>query len=121
MDPRSRTDLGAFRGFVSSGAMVLFYDRMSDELSSLTATKLADRLYVIYKYQYVGSTIRISLKKQTCAMSISQMGNDIPKHSFSTFDELKFYVTGSELLQHGLLEGLDFKLSIDGTLERIQP
>ena len=119
-DSPERAALGSFRGYLRSGAMVLLYDRTTDELNVLSPKAISDRLYVIYKYQYIGNTIRISLKKQTCAMSISQMGNDIPKHDFTSFDELKFYVTGSEFLQHGLFEGIDFALSIDGTLARIE-
>ncbi len=116
MDPRLRTHLGAFRGFVSSGSMVLFYDQKPDELQLLSPKELADRLYVIYKFSYVGRVARIYLKKQISAMSISEMGDDKPKHSFSSFPELKCYVTKPELLGHALLEGIDFSLSIDGAL-----
>ena len=117
-DASERASLGAFRGYLRSGSMVLLYDKSPDELDTLSPKAVADRLYVIYKYQYVGNTIRISLKKQTCAMAISQMGNDIPKHVFESFEEPKFYITGGEFLQHGLYEGIDFSLSINGTLTR---
>ena len=115
-DPRSRTDLGSFKGFVSSGSMALLYNQTPDELQSLSTKEIAERLYVIYKYYYAGRIVRVFLQKQTAAMSSSDMGGDKAKHSFDSYPEQKCYVTESELLHHALLEGIDFSLSIDGTL-----
>lgn len=116
MDPRSRTDLGSFRGFVSSGSMVLLYERTPEELRRLSSKKLANRLYVIYKFQYKGTPVRLFLKKHDCAFSNAEMGSDVPKHSFDAFVEPKIYLSGDQILQHGLFESIDFSFSIDGTL-----
>ncbi len=120
-DAAERASLGAFRGYLRSGSMVLLYNRTPDELNGIPPKEIANHLHVIYKYYYSGNVVRVFLRKHDCAIPDSDLGKDIPKHTFSSFPEMRFYLTARELLEHGLLEGLDFALSISGSLERIQP
>ena len=119
-DAPERAALGAFRGYLRVGSMVLLYDRTPEELNGLSPKEVGKRLYVIFKFQYKGNPVRVFLRKHDCAMSMSEMGNDIPKHAFDSFNELRIYLSGEEMLHHGLFEGIDFNFSIDGTLERIE-
>ena len=105
-------------GQVSSGTMVVAYKDKLD-LKNIDQQKLAKHLFVLYKFMYIGNSVRAHFRKATEARPTDKILN--PERSvsdWSNVDSLEhFYASQGDIFTHCLFEGIHFNLTIDGKIE----
>lgn len=122
VEPRDRTDIGTFIGYISPGKMALIYGETPDELKNLSSKELNKRLYTIRR---IAKDQRIILMFHTEARAVTDLSKVLGDMKKNASGESKVSIsTPHELLllrpigyQNNLLfEDIHFKLSLDGKI-----
>ena len=120
-----RTDLGRFLGFIRPGTHALAYESNKDltTLPAMERKKLTKRLYGVQNFDKEG---RMSLRLNVAARAPTILIQETGSRGKRTIED---YQTPPRLLRvsarwystHLLLEGIHFRMALDGTIDFLPP
>ncbi len=123
--PEDQTKLGTFLGYIQAGTMALLYNGSPDELKTLSAKELAQRLYRVTKFEKSGrTTLRLHTEARPATVLSQDLkdkglsGTGASEPSYTTPMSL-LYVSPSKFCNFLLFEGIHFTLTLDGRLSFI--